>query len=128
MDAQEISEITRQVVLDADCESVWELLVDEQARADWLDDDRALDVVQTEYARAITWRWDAPDDRGVTSTVTITLEQTDDDRTVLTVTERGAAAADCSVAEASIDVGAWDRRLLGLELRCGIRADVFAGV
>ena len=60
--------------------------------------------------------------------MTITLEQTDDDRTVLTVTERGAATADCSVAEASIDVGAWDRRLLGLELRCGIRADVFAGV
>jgi hypothetical protein len=52
----------------------------------------------------------------VTSTVTIELESADDGLTRVTVTER-AAAPHCTLS-ASVDVEAWDRRLLGLELRC----------
>jgi uncharacterized protein YndB with AHSA1/START domain len=110
-------EITRQVVLEADVEEVWLALVDAEVRSEWLEDERPLDVIRADVGRSLTWRWAEPDRRGVESTVTVEIESTDDGRTNLTVTER-AGSADCSLAAASIDVEAWDRRLLGLELRC----------
>ena len=114
--------ITREVVLDADRDEVWQALIDRDQRADWLEDDRPLQILHADTGRRLTWRWTAPDVHGVESTVELELEATDDGRTRLTVVERPTAAAACSVDSAVIDVEAWDRRLLGLELRCLVRA------
>jgi uncharacterized protein YndB with AHSA1/START domain len=111
--------VTRDVVLEDDPAEVWQLLVDAEARAAWLDDDRPIEVVVAEVGRRFEWRWATPDHHGVESTVTIELTTTDDGRTHLTVTERASAAAPCTVATPFVDVAAaWDQRLLGLELRC----------
>ena len=118
-------EIRRQVVLDADVDEVWQALVDEEIRSEWLDDERSVDVLTADAGRALTWRWAAPDRHGVESTVSIELDTTDDGRTQLTITER-AASAECSLGAATVDVEAWDRRLLGLELRCLVRAATHA--
>jgi uncharacterized protein YndB with AHSA1/START domain len=114
--------VMRQVVLDADLDEVWNALIDSDERADWLDDDRPLQILHADAGRRLTWRWTAPDAHGVESTVELELEATDDGRTRLTVVERPTAAASCSIESAVIDVEAWDRRLLGLELRCLVRA------
>jgi uncharacterized protein YndB with AHSA1/START domain len=120
-------EITRQVLLEADVDEVWLALTDEDARQEWLDDPRPLEVVRARTGEELTWRWDDPD-RGTSSVVTLHLEATDDGDTLLTVTETLAAAPACSLDAATVDVDAWDRRLLGLELRCVLRADALAGV
>ena len=110
-------EITRQIVLDAERADVWDALIDPKVRSEWLDDERPIEILTARAGHELTWTWGSPDGDGE-STVVIQLEQTDDDRTVLTVTERQAAAASCSVGPGAVDVEAWDRRLLGLELRC----------
>jgi uncharacterized protein YndB with AHSA1/START domain len=110
-------EITRTIVLDAERDDVWEALVDPEARSGWLEDDRPIEILTARPGEQLTWRWDEPG-AGQTSTVVIRLEETDDDRTILTVTEHRAASASCSLAEAVVEVDVWDRRLLGLELRC----------
>lgn len=113
--------VTREVRLDGDPEEVWQALVDADRRAEWLDDDRPIEVVRVEAGRCIEWRWRTPDAHGVESTVTIELERAADGRTHLTVTERASAAASCSLGAPAVDVAAqWDRRLLGLELRCAL--------
>jgi uncharacterized protein YndB with AHSA1/START domain len=114
--------ITREVVLDADLDEVWNALIDRDQRADWLDDDRPLQILHVDTGRSLTWRWSAPDPQGVESTVDLELEATEDGRTRLTVVERATAATRCTLDQAVIDVDAWDRRLLGLELRCMVRA------
>jgi uncharacterized protein YndB with AHSA1/START domain len=114
--------ITREVVLDADLDEVWNALIDRDQRADWLDDDRPLQILHVDTGRSLTWRWSAPDPHGVESTVDLELEATEDGRTRLTVVERATAATRCTLDQAVIDVDAWDRRLLGLELRCMVRA------
>jgi uncharacterized protein YndB with AHSA1/START domain len=114
--------ITRQVVLDADRDELWHALIDEEARAEWLEDERPIEVVALRPGAAITWRWCAPDRHGTTSTVAIELETIADGRTKLTVTERRTAAPSCTIADATVDVDTWDRHLLGLELRCVLRA------
>lgn len=113
--------VTREVLLDADPDEVWHALVDEAARSEWLDDDRPIEVLHARPGQMVTWRWAAPDDAGVESIVELELTEVDDGRTRLTVTERTTAAASCSIADAAVDVDAWDRRLLGLELRCASR-------
>jgi uncharacterized protein YndB with AHSA1/START domain len=112
--------ITREVLLDARPEEIWHALVDETARSEWLDDDRPIEVLHARPGQAVTWRWTAPDAHGVESVVELELTEADDGRTRLTVTERSSAAATCSLGEPTID--GWDRRLLGLELRCALRA------
>lgn len=126
--------ITRTLTLDAPISDVWDELTDAEALADWLGlvvdgsvaagatgthredgierDVRFLDV---DVARGVSWRWG---DDGDAATVSITLA-TDGDTTTVTVTETWGAAASCSVTEARADgsFDAWDRRLLGLELR-----------
>lgn len=117
--------VRRDVLLDSDLDEVWHALVDAEIRTEWLDDDRPIQIVHADAGRRLEWRWCAPDHHGVESTVTIELAATDDGRTRLTVTERASATANCSLAEAVVDVAAtWDHRLLGLELRCmsGARA------
>lgn len=114
--------LTREVVLDADCDELWHALIDEEARAEWLEDIRPIEVLELRPGQAISWRWGDPDRHGATSTVSIDLEALEDGRTKLTVTERRSAAASCTVADATVDVGTWDRHLLGLELRCVLRA------
>ena len=114
--------ITREVVLDADRDEVWNALIDRDQRADWLEDDRPLQILHADAGHRLTWRWTAPDAHGIESTVELELEATEDGRTRLTVVERPTAAASCSIESAVIDVQAWDRRLLGLELRCLVRA------
>jgi uncharacterized protein YndB with AHSA1/START domain len=122
-------EITRQVLLDASADEVWAELVDEDARADWLGERRAIEILSAEPGRSLRWRWSDPaaDRRGEGSTVTIELEETDDGRTQLTVTERAGASA-CTLGPATVDVEAWDRRLLGLELRCLARPEALTPV
>lgn len=115
-------QITREVVLDADRDELWQALIDEEARAEWLDDQRPIEVLALQPGQAITWRWCAPDAHGATSTVAIELETVAGGRTKLTVTERRTAAASCTVGDATVDVDTWDRHLLGLELRCVLRA------
>jgi uncharacterized protein YndB with AHSA1/START domain len=115
--------VSRDVLLDSDLDEVWLALVDAEIRAEWLDDDRPIEIVRADTGRRLEWRWCTPDHHGVESTVTIELATTDDGRTHLTVTERASATAHCSLAEAVVDVAAsWDHRLLGLELRCMIGA------
>jgi uncharacterized protein YndB with AHSA1/START domain len=124
----ETAVITREVLLDAACEEVWGLLVDERERSDWLDDDRPIQIVRADHGRSLTWRWHDRDAPSIESTVEITLERTEDDQTVLTVTERRAGASTCSVTDAAVEVDQWDRRLLGLELRCGLHVPALVGV
>ena len=114
--------ITREVVLDADLDSVWQALIDDEVRADWLGDDRPLEILRVDHGRALSWQWTAPDAHGVESTVELELDTTDDGRTLLTVVEQPTASARCTIDSAVIDVDAWDQRLLGLELRCVLRA------
>lgn len=114
--------VTREIVLDADLDQIWQALIDEEQRADWLGDDRPIELLYAEEGRSLGWRWATPDAHGVESTVEFELETTDDGCTRLTVTERATAAARCSLDAPVIDVDAWDQRLLGLELRCVVRA------
>jgi uncharacterized protein YndB with AHSA1/START domain len=114
-------EIRRQVLLDADIDEVWHALTDDRARSAWLDDPRPLDILRCVQDHEVTWRWDDPDHDSF-STVTIQIESTDEGDTLLTVTETFAAAPTCSLDVATVDVEAWDRRLLGLELRCACRS------
>src|SRR5690606_24016029 len=98
-------EITRQVLLDASADEVWAELVDEDARADWLGEHRDIEILAADPGRTLTWRWSEPtaDHDGAGSTVTIELEETDDGRTQLTVTERAGASA-CTLGPATVDV------------------------
>ncbi len=114
--------ITREVVLDADLDEVWNALIDRDQRADWLDDDRPLQILHADTGRSLTWRWTRPIPTASRARSTSQLEATEDGRTRLTVVERATAAAHCTLDQAVIDVEAWDRRLLGLELRCMVRA------
>jgi uncharacterized protein YndB with AHSA1/START domain len=113
-------EIRRDVTLDADLDHVWAQLIDEEARRHWLDDDRPIALLAAEPGRALTWRWLDPDRHGVRSVVTIELEEVDATRTRLVVTER-AAGPPSTLGAAVLDAGAWERRLVGLELRCMAR-------
>jgi len=118
------NEVTRTVELDAAPEAVWDLLVDEEARAAWLDDEdaaaRELRVDHSEPGRSLTWTWWRPDDPAGASQVEVVLDEGPEGQTHLVVTERllvpaptaGGLRAEASVAAAST----WDRRLLGLEL------------
>jgi uncharacterized protein YndB with AHSA1/START domain len=126
--------ITRTLTLDAPATAVWDELTDAEALADWLGlvvdgsvtagatgthreagIEREVHFLDVDVARGLSWRWGEDDDA---TTVSITLD-TDGDTTTVTVTETRSAAASCSVAEARADgsFDAWDRRLLGLELR-----------
>jgi uncharacterized protein YndB with AHSA1/START domain len=120
--------ITREVVLDADLDEVWRALIDDELRAEWLGEARPLAILHADEGRTLEWRWASPDAHGIESKVELELRTTDDGRTRLTVTERTTAAADCSLEAPSIDVEAWDRRLLGLELRCMSRASALVRV
>lgn len=130
--------VTRTITLDAPAALVWDELTDRDALADWLGlvvdssvaagatgthredgierDVRFLDV---DREHGLAWHWGDDADG---ATVTVTLVE-DGDTTSVTVTETRGAAATCSVADAHVDLGAdapfgaWDRRLLGLELR-----------
>lgn len=104
-------EISREVTLDATADEVWALLTDPDELAAWVGEEvRAADVAIGTAGLAWTW---SPD--GVSSSVELTVVETDDGTTVR-VTERRtgaiAGARACSVGDA------WDDRLLGLELRC----------
>jgi uncharacterized protein YndB with AHSA1/START domain len=118
-------EITRTVLLEAGVDEVWHALTDEDARRDWLEDARPIEVLEARPGEVLAWRWEDAD-AGTASVVTVHLESTDDGDTVLTVTETLAAGPSCTLGAASVDVDVWDRRLLGLELRCARRAEAAA--
>lgn len=127
--------ITRRITLDAPAERVWAALSDPALLSEWLDAEVDLEVrpdaegsitengvvrrVRVERVlehALVEWEWapeDAPDDR---STVTLTLEETEDGCVVEVTERRAAAAATCRHADATID-DRWGGRLLGLELR-----------
>ena len=120
------NEVTRSVELDAAPEAVWDLLVDDEARAAWLDDDDATDrelrVDRADPGRSLTWTWWRPDDPAGASQVEVVLDEAPGGATRLVVTERllvpaPVAATRSLRAEASVaSAPLWDRRLLGLEL------------
>lgn len=117
-------EVTRSVELEAAPEAVWDLLVDDEARRAWLDDDDAVDrelrVDRADPGRSLTWTWWRPDDPAGASQVEVVLDETAGGTTRLVVTERllvpapaaGGLRAEASVASSTT----WDHRLLGLEL------------
>lgn len=45
------------VVIDAEPDEVWEAIVDDDTRADWLDDDRPIDIETVEEGRRLVWWW-----------------------------------------------------------------------
>ncbi|HEY8543873.1 MAG TPA: hypothetical protein VIL36_02455 [Acidimicrobiales bacterium] len=120
-------EVTRSVELDAAPEAVWDLLVDEEARAAWLDDEdaaaREVRVDREDPGRSLAWTWWRPDDPAGASQVEVVLDEGPEGRTRLVVTERllvpaptaGGLRAEASVAPVA-SAATWDRRLLGLEL------------
>lgn len=124
--SNESNEVTRSVELEAAPEAVWDLLVDEDARRAWLDDDdaaaREVRVDRSDPGRSLTWTWWRPDDPAGASQVEVVLDEGPAGTTHLVVTERllvparvraaGGLRAEASVAAART----WDRRLLGLEL------------
>ena len=118
------AEVTRSVELDAAPDAVWDLLVDEESRSAWLDDDdaatREVRVDHSEPGRSLVWTWWHPDDPAGASQVRVVLDEGPEGNTHLVVTERllvPAPTAGPLRAEASVTAGTtWDRRLLGLEL------------
>jgi uncharacterized protein YndB with AHSA1/START domain len=124
------NEVTRSVELEAAPEAVWDLLVDDEARRAWLDDDDAVDrelrVDRADPGRSLTWTWWRPDDPAGASQVEVVLDEAPGGATRLVVTERllvpvpvtGGLRAEASVAAPTPVAAAstWDRRLLGLEL------------
>lgn len=121
------NEVTRSVELEAAPEAVWDLLVDDEARRAWLDDDDAVDrelrVDRADPGRSLTWTWWRPDDPAGASQVEVVLDEAPGGTTRLVVTERllvpapvaGGLRAEASVASVASST-TWDHRLLGLEL------------
>ena len=128
-------EVTRSVELEATPDAVWDLLVDEDARRAWLDDEDAAErevrLDRSEPGRSLTWTWWRPDDPAGASQVEVVLDEGPTGRTHLVVTERllvpapvaGPLRAEASVAtvttaaKATVSAGTtWEHRLLGLEL------------
>lgn len=117
-------EVTRTVELDAAPEAVWDLLIDEESRREWLDDEdaaaREVRVDHSEPGRSLVWTWWHPDDPAGASQVRVVLDEGPEGNTHLVVTERLLVPAPTSARlEASASVAAastWDHRLLGLEL------------
>ena len=98
-------QVTRTVELGAGIEDVRRFLADHDQLVDWIGEElRGVEVRTTDDG--LTWTW-AND--GVDSTVEVVVTG-DGERTTVSVVERGAAAASCSIAR-------WDGALLDLELR-----------
>lgn len=143
-DGDGIDSVVRSVVLPVSRPEAWRLVADESELAAWLGDGVELDLAPggalrvedgdvvrtgtvTEIAEGhrlgFTWAPVDPDGESLRSTVTIDVAE-DDDGARVTVTETRAAAG--SVARAS-DAGAWDGRLVDLELAALTSVPAFAG-
>ena len=134
------AEVTRSVELDAAPDAVWDLLVDDELRSAWLDDDdavgREVHVEHADPGRSLRWTWWHPDDPAGASQVEVVLDEGPGGNTRLVVTERmpvpvslpasipgpsaGSLQAEASAtatATRRISAGTtWERRLLGVEL------------
>lgn len=132
-------EITREVVVAASVDDVWQLLTDEDELATWLADSVRLDprpggagrfadgdtawlarVEDVDEGRRLRLTW-WPEGGGPVSDVTFTVDAAERG-TRLIVVERvtGGVSLKGRAPEASV----WDDRLLGLELRCLARASL----
>jgi len=49
------------VVIDASPEEVWDAIVDDDTRAEWLEDDRPIDIETVEEGRRLVWWWGGDD-------------------------------------------------------------------
>ena len=126
-------EITRDIVLDAGAQEVWDCLTDDAALSEWLDGDAAVDaraggrgvvteadgtvrqllVERADEGDTLVWTWWNPDRRDEPpSTVTFALEELEPGRTRLVVTERALQPG----AMGGGGPRAWDARLARLEV------------
>jgi uncharacterized protein YndB with AHSA1/START domain len=121
-------EITREVVLDASVDEVWELLTDQDELLSWLTENgepgqvRFDEVVEAETVHRVrfTW-WPEVGGDGAASEVTLTLDEAPRGaRLRVRETARGGV----SLKGRGLDASAWDDRLLGLELRCLARSSL----
>ena len=137
-------EISREVVLEATVDEVWQLITDEGELGHWLAESVSLDpspgalgevrdhgevrrlrvdeVLEIDVARRLVFTW-WPEAGGPTSEVTMTVEETaEGSGTRLRVRERVTGGA--SLRGRRTDASLWDDRLLGLELRCLARSSL----
>ena len=136
-DAAGPARVTRSVDIAAGADAVWSAVADPDLRGAWLDDPdaraRAFRVDEVDAGRRLVWTWwrdggaGGPGAAGA-STVEIALRPLDGGGTRVVVTETLAVPVPATVPgpaapQASAGVraratarGAWDRRLLGLEL------------
>jgi uncharacterized protein YndB with AHSA1/START domain len=136
---------TRSVDLDVDLDAAWRLVGTAAGLASWLGDDvhvdlapggalrlrdddgttRAGTVTAVRPGRELAFRWAGPGDDA--SAVTIRVDEGDDGRARVTVTEVLASSGGRALACA--DAGAaWDARLLGLELGALVATPAFAAL
>jgi uncharacterized protein YndB with AHSA1/START domain len=131
-------EISREVVLDATVDEVWQLITDETELSTWLAESVSLDprpgavgrmtdhgepwrvrvdeVSSADVARRLVVTW-WPETGGPAGEVTMTVEEAaETGGTRLRVRERVTGGV--SLKGRRSDVSMWDDRLLGLELRC----------
>ena len=132
--AQDPTEVTRSVEVDAGVDEVWRAVADPTERAAWLDDPDAVVRRVREDDRVagerLVWTWWHPGDEGGASTVSVVLHPVDGGGTRVVVTESRPALAPvlaaATLASATTRrspswircaLDRWDARLLGLELR-----------
>ena len=137
-DADQASDVTRTVEVDAAPDDVWQAVADPAERALWLDDPDALArhvrVDESSPGQRLVWTWWRPGDEGDASTVSVVLSPVDGGGTRVVVTETlpatppvfasaQAAATSPTAAVLRRAHGArlgrrdlWRSRLLGLEL------------
>jgi uncharacterized protein YndB with AHSA1/START domain len=121
--ADDASQVTRSVDLEAGPDAVWDLLTDPERRQAWLDDDdatsRTTRIDGIEPGRSLTWTWWRPDDEASASQVHVVVTPLDGGSTRVAVTERILAPPSATIwaSKARPQAGSvWDHRLLGLEL------------
>jgi uncharacterized protein YndB with AHSA1/START domain len=135
-------QLTREVVVDASVDEVWELLTDEGELATWLASSVALDpqpggagrltfdddevwrvrVDEVDVARHLRLTW-WPEAGGPASEVTFSVDRVAQG-TRLRVSERIPTAGGVGLKGRRVDGARWDVRLLGFELRCLARASL----
>jgi uncharacterized protein YndB with AHSA1/START domain len=136
-------EIVREVTLDAPADEVWRLLTEEDGLAGWLADSVSVDlrpggaarfvdadevrrarIDEVDEGRRLRLVWWPETDATRASEVTFTLDPAEAGTRLVVVERRpgGVGLKGRAHGEA-----AWDRRLLGLELRCLARCSLVGG-
>jgi uncharacterized protein YndB with AHSA1/START domain len=125
--------VRKTIEIDAPRWAVWEALTDPTSVASWLGSPvdlvfvagesgsmvvdgsiRQIRVRELVDERRLVWEWWRDDEGDGVSEVSIALSELEG-RTVVEVVERRGASAACTLGPA--EVAAWDRRLVGLQLR-----------